>query len=135
MIKNKINLEFAAEINTVQFNDKKLYEIILKTAERIEKEGFEVTEDLIREFRNFFKNISENLEINYEKISETLNYVLEHSEISRIETNDLVKGFHNVADVENEIYEYADIYEEYIKTCNNLVTFSALTCSKASTET
>ena len=62
-----------------------------------------------------------NLEINYEKISETLNYVLEHSEISRIETNDLVKGFHNVADVENEIYEYADIYEEYIKTCNNSV--------------
>ena len=70
MIKNKINLEFAAEINTVQFNDKKLYEIILKTAERIEKEGFEVTEDLIREFRNFFKNISENLEINTKPTTE-----------------------------------------------------------------
>ena len=122
MIKNKINSEFAAEINEVQFDDKKLYEVVLEIAKRIEKESFEVTEDLIREFINFFKKISENLKINYEKILETLNYVFEHSEVSQIETNDLVKGFHNVADVENEIYEYADIYEEYIKTCNNLVT-------------
>jgi len=122
MIKNKINSEFAAEINEVQFDDKKLYEVVLEIAKRIEKESFEVTEDLIREFINFFKKISENLKINYEKILETLNYVFEHSEVSQIETNDLVKGFHNVADVENEIYEYVDIYEEYIKTCNNLVT-------------
>ena len=121
MVKNKINSEFAAEINEVQFDDKKLYEVVLEIAKRIEKESFEVTEDLIREFRNFFKKISESLKINYEKILETLNYVFEHSEVSQIETNDLVKGFHSAADIENEIYEYEDIYEEYIETCDNLV--------------
>ena len=121
MVKNKINSEFAAEINEVQFDDKKLYEVVLEITKRIEKESFEVTEDLIREFRNFFKKISESLKINYEKILETLNYVFEHSEVSQIETNDLVKGFHAAADIENEIYEYEDIYEEYIETCDNLV--------------
>ena len=71
MVKNKINSEFAAEINEVQFDDKKLYEVVLEIAKRIEKESFEVTENLIREFRNFFKKISESLKINYEKILET----------------------------------------------------------------
>lgn len=56
------------------------------------------------------------------KINRYPNYKEEELEEKRIKYYDLVKGFHNVADVENEIYEYADIYEEYIKTCNNLVT-------------
>ena len=34
--------------------------------------------------------------------------------------NDLVEGFHNIADVENEICEYASIYGEYIAACDRL---------------
>ena len=37
-----------------------------------------------------------------------------------MEMNDLVEGFHNIADVENEICEYASIYGEYIAACDRL---------------
>ena len=120
MIRSKINSEFSGEINEIQFDDKKLYKTVLKTAQRIEKDGFEITKDLISELSDFFEKISENLEITYEKISETLDYVFEHSEENKVGTNDLVEGFHTVADVENEICEYASIYGEYIAACDKL---------------
>ena len=120
MIKNQINSEFSGEINEIQFDDKKLYESVLKTAKRIEKDGFEASKDLIAELSDFFEKISENLEISYEKTAETLNYVLEYSKENKVETNDLVESFHRVADVENEICEYASIYAEYIAACDKL---------------
>lgn len=120
MVKSKINSEFSGEINKIQFDDKKLYMAILKTAQRIEKDGFEITKDFIAELSDFFEKISENLEISYEKTSETLDYVFEYSKENKVETNDLVEGFHTVADVENEICEYASIYGEYIATCDRL---------------
>lgn len=72
MIKNKINSEFSGEINEIQFDDKKLYEAVLRTAQRIEKDRFEASKDLIAELSDFFEKISEILEISYEKTSETL---------------------------------------------------------------
>lgn len=120
MVKSKINSEFSGEINEIQFDDKKLYVAVLKTAQRIEKDGFETSKDLIAELSNFFEKISENLEITYEKISETLDYVFENSEENEVEMNDLVEGFHTVADVENKICEYASIYGEYIAVCDRL---------------
>ena len=120
MIRSKINSEFSGEINEIQFDDKKLYVAVLKTVQRIEKDGFEITKDLIAELSDFFEKISENLEISYEKTSETLNYVLEYSKENKVETNDLVESFHRVADVENEICEYASIYAEYIAACDKL---------------
>ena len=120
MIRSKINSEFSGEINKIQFDDKKLYEAVLKTVQRIEKDGFEITKDFIAELSDFFEKISENLEISYEKTSETLDYVFEYSEENKVETNDLVEGFHTVADVENEICEYASIYGEYIAACDRL---------------
>ena len=120
MIKSKINSEFSGEINEIQFDDKKLYKAVLKTTQRIEKDGFRVTKDLIAELSDFFEKISENLEISYEKTSETLDYVFEYSKENKVETNDLVEGFHTVADVENEICEYESIYGEYIATCDKL---------------
>lgn len=120
MIRSKINSEFSGEINEIQFDDKKLYEAVLKSVQRIEKNGFEIIKDLIAEFSNFFEKISENLEITYKKISETLDYVFEYSKENEVKTNDLVDGFHVVADVENEICEYASIYGEYIAACDRL---------------
>ena len=120
MIKSKINSEFSGEINEIQFDDKKLYEAVLKTAQKIEKDGFEVTKDFLAELSDFFEKISETLEISYEKISETLDYVFEYSKENKVETNELIEGFHNIADVENEICEYPSIYEEYIATCDRL---------------
>ena len=120
MIKSKINSEFSGEINEIQFDDKKLYEAILKTAKRIKKDGFEASKDLIAELSNFFEKISEILEISYEKTSETLDYVFEYSRANEVETNRLVEGFHTIADVKNEICEYPSIYEEYIATCDRL---------------
>ena len=120
MIRSKINSEFSGEINEIQFDDKKLYEAVLKTAQRIEKDGFEASKDFIAELSDFFEKISESLEISYEKTSETLDYVFEYSKENEVETNDLVEGFHTVADVENEICEYESIYGEYIATCDRL---------------
>ena len=120
MVKSKINSEFSGEINEIQFDDKKLYVAVLKTVQRIEKNGFEITKDLIAELSDFFEKISENLEISYEKTSETLDYVFEYSKENKVETNDLVESFHTVADVENEIWEYASIYGEYIAACDRL---------------
>lgn len=120
MVKSKINSEFSGEINEIQFDDKKLYVAVLKTVQRIEKNGFEITKDLIAELSDFFEKISENLEISYEKTSETLDYVFEYSKENKVETNDLVESFHTVADVENEICEYASIYGEYIAACDRL---------------
>ena len=37
-----------------------------------------------------------------------------------MKTNDLVDGFHVVADVENEIYEYEVIYGIFIEVCDRL---------------
>ena len=93
MIKNKINSEFSGEINEIQFDDKKLYEAVLKTAQRIEKDGFEASKVLIAELSDFFKKISENLEISYEKTAETLDYVFEYSRANEVEANKLVEGF------------------------------------------
>lgn len=120
MIRSKINSEFSGEINEIQFDDKKLYVAVLKTVQRIEKDGFEITKDLIAELSDFFEKISESLEISYEKTSETLDYVFEYSEENKVETNELIEGFHNIADIENEICEYASIYGEYIATCDRL---------------
>ena len=120
MVKSKINSEFSGKINEIQFDDKKLYVAVLKTVQRIEKNGFEITKDLIAELSDFFEKISENLEISYEKTSETLDYVFEYSKENKVETNDLVESFHTVADVENEICEYASIYGEYIAACDRL---------------
>ena len=120
MIKSKINSEFSGKINEIQFDDKKLYAEVLKTAQRIEKYGFEASKDFIAELSDFFEKISENLEISYEKTSETLNYVLEYSKENKVETNDLIESFHRVADVENEICEYTSIYGEYIVACDRL---------------
>lgn len=120
MVRSKINSEFSGEINEIQFDDKKLYKAVLKTAQRVEKDGFETSKDLIAELSNFFGKISESLEISYEKTSETLDYVFEYSKENKVETNDLARGFHAVAGIENEIYEYEDIYEEYIETCDKL---------------
>ena len=121
MIRSKINSEFSGEINEIQFDDKKLYQAVLKTSQRIEKDEFEASKDFIAELSDFFEKISESLEISYEKISETLDYVFEYSRANEVETNDLVEGFHTVADVENEICEYASIYGEYITTCDRLL--------------
>jgi hypothetical protein len=53
MIKNKINSEFSGEINEIQFDDKKLYEAVLRTAQRIEKDRFEASKDLICRTQRF----------------------------------------------------------------------------------
>lgn len=120
MVRSKINSEFSGEINEIQFDDKKLYVAVLKTVQRIEKDGFEITKDLIAELSDFFEKISEKLEISYEKISKTLNYVFEHSKANQIEAADLFKGFNAVDNIENENCEYEDIYGEYIATCDRL---------------
>ena len=121
MIRSKINSEFSGEINKIQFEDKKVYTAVLEVAQRIERDGFKITKDLIAELKGFFKKISEKLEISYEKISKTLNYVFEYSEANQTKTVDLFKGFYAVDNIENENYEYEDIYGEYIETCDSLV--------------
>lgn len=119
MIENKIISEFSGEINKIQFEDKKLYTAVLEAAQRIERDGFKITKDLIAELKGFFEKISEKLEISYEKISKTLNYVFEHSKANQIETIDLFRGFNAVDNIENENCEYEDIYGEYIQTCGS----------------
>ena len=119
MIRSKINSEFSGKINKIQFEDKKLYTAVLEIAQRIERDGFEITKDLIAELKDFFEKISEKLEISYEKISKTLNYVFEYSKANQIETIDLFKGFNAVDNIENENCEYEDIYGEYIQTCGS----------------
>lgn len=120
MIRSKIDSEFSGKINKIQFEDKKLYMAVLEIAQRIESNEFEITKDLIAELKNFFEKISEKLEISYEKISKTLNYVFEYSKVNQTETIDLFKGFNAVDNIENESYEYEDVYGKYIEACDNL---------------